>query len=363
MRAALSSAASTVARWVPRGREREAVLQAAKMTGAAVLAWVAARLVTSSPQSFVAPYAAVFLMTATVYRSLTNAVQQASALLVGLVVAYGVGVLVPQPVAALGIAVFVGMMLGQWHRFGANGIWVGVTALLSITYGTAGNVAYLVQWMGQMVFGCVIGVAVNMLIVPPVYLRRPRDAVSTLVGEVCDLLRTMAAELGEKWELDTAARWLRRARRLDSAVDRAYAAVAHGRESTRWNIRWLVHRRRGYRPPSEFEAPLRTLAEVSEQVKRIAEAMTTAAHDEKFDWRFAAYYAPLLDALAEAVSCLDSAEERFDDLPDRLATVAERHRRLTVRPGTSTPAVREAEDGTLLASARSLHVLRQVNTP
>ncbi|MBO0875537.1 MAG: FUSC family protein [Pseudonocardia sp.] len=73
------------------------MVQAAKTAAAAALAWLVARLFPS-PQSFMAPYAAVFLMSATVYRSMLEAARQTVALLLGLLVAYLAASTLPHPV-------------------------------------------------------------------------------------------------------------------------------------------------------------------------------------------------------------------------------------------------------------------------
>ncbi|MDQ0379448.1 FUSC family protein [Amycolatopsis thermophila] len=346
--------------WRFPGREREAVLQAAKMAIAAVLAWLVARVVIPSPQSFIAPYTAVFLMTETVYRSVTNAAQQAGAILLGLAIAYVAAHLIPSAVLALAVAVFVGVLLGQWHRFGTSGIWVGVSALLMISYGTAGNLVYLAERLGESLLGATIGVAVNTIVLPPVHLRHTRDAVAALAGEVRDLLNSMAADLRDAWDTDTAARWLRNARRLDEAVRRADDAVSWGRESVRFNIRWLLDRRRGRTAlPSAFESPLNILSDVSEQVKRIADALNTAAQQEESDREFTGEFARLMDELAAAVTCLDQSEGRLPELPGHLDEVAARHRDLTrwVHAEPVTTITRQAEDAALLAVARSMRAL------
>jgi uncharacterized membrane protein YccC len=281
----------------------------------------------------------------------------------GLAIAYAAAHLIPQPVLALAVAVFVGMLLGQWHHFGSSGIWVGVTALLMISYGTAGNLLYLAERMGESVLGAAIGVAVNTLILPPVHLQHTREAVTALAGEVRDLLHSVADDLRGDWDTDTASHWLRAARRLDSTVLRADDAVSWGRESVRFNIRWLVHRRRGRTPlPSSFESPLSVLKEVSEQVKRITEALVTAAHQDELDGEFAAGYALLLDELAGAVACLDQTDDRLTDLPGHLDEISARHRELAgwVPLDRVTTVARQAEDAALLAVARSMRVLDTV---
>jgi hypothetical protein len=131
-------------RWVGRairddGIEREALVRAAKTAGAVSLAWLVAGWVLRMPQSFAAPYAAVFVMRETVYRSVASAVQQFFGLLTGLLLAYLAISVVYEPVAALGVAVFVSVLVGRWRRWGANGEWVAITALVMLTYGIAGE--------------------------------------------------------------------------------------------------------------------------------------------------------------------------------------------------------------------------------
>jgi len=353
--------------WQFPGREREAILQAVKMAIAAVLAWLVARMLIPSPQSFIAPYTAVFMMSETVYRSVTTAAQQTGAILFGLVIAYTSAHLIPQDVIALAVAVLVGVLLGQWHRFGSSGIWVSVTALLMISYGTAGSLLYLVERMGESLLGAAIGVAINMIILPPVHLRHTRDRVSALAGEVRDMLRFVARDLREEWDSDTASHWLRHARRLDSTVRRADEAVGLGRESVWFNPRWLLDRRRGRAPrPSSFESPLHVLSDVSEQVKRIAEALVTASqHEAQVDPEFITGYANLLDELAEAVACLDQNDDRSHELPGHLDEVASHHQELAgwVRVDSERNVARQAEDAALLAVARSMRVLESAAAP
>ena len=59
------------------------VLQLVKTAAAAVLAWVLATQVLSLPQSFLAPWAALLVIHATVYRTLARGLQQAAAAIAG----------------------------------------------------------------------------------------------------------------------------------------------------------------------------------------------------------------------------------------------------------------------------------------
>lgn len=329
------------------------------MAIAACLAWLATRLVPST-QSFMAPYTAVFLMAETVYRSLTIAAQQTAALMVGMVLAYLGANLIPAPLAVLGVTVFVGMLLGQWHRFGANGVWVGVTALLLVTYGTAQSGHYLMQRLAETLIGAVVGVAVNTLVFPPVALRRTRAAGRALAGEIRELLTSMADELVDDWTVDSAKAWLRRARRLDETVRHAKETRSWGRESTRFNLRWRLFVR-APRKPTLLEASIGTLGEVTEQVQRITEALVT---DEPIDDEFAKRYAEILRTLADSVGCYeDSLDEEHEEtrvLADQLDEVREKQRELAdwVYDGRHlTVEARQTEDALLLSASHTVRVL------
>ncbi|WP_245782919.1 MULTISPECIES: FUSC family protein [Amycolatopsis] len=341
------------------GREREALVQAGKMALAAVVAWQLARVLLPSPQSFIAPYAAVFLMAETVYRSLTNAAQQLVTLMLGLVLAYAGANLLPQPLLAMGVTVFLGMLVGQWHRLGSSGVWVGVIALLMIAGGTADSGAYLLERLGETVLGAGVGVAVNMLILPPVHLRHTRRTGSLLAGEIRELLSSIADDLGGDWDLDTARSWLRRARTLDQTVRRAEEAVSWGRESTRFNLRWRFQARRNRSPvPSRIESSIGLLGEVSAQVQRIAEALVT---EEPLDSAFTQRFADLLHGLAQAIANYEeSLDQGAESLRERLDPVHEKQRDLVqwVYEGRTLSAeARQTEDALLLAVSRALRVL------
>jgi uncharacterized membrane protein YgaE (UPF0421/DUF939 family) len=339
------------------GREREALVQAGKMALAAVLAWLVSRLLPS-PQSFIAPYSAVFLMAETVYRSIRNAVQQTVTLMLGLVLAYVGANLIPVPLAALGVTVFVGMLLGRWQRLGSSGSWVGITALLMVTYGTADSEQYLLERLGESLLGAVVGVAVNVLILPPVHLRHTRQAGIALAGEVRELLCSIAGELVADWDIETAQSWLRRARTLDLTVRHARDALGRDRESARFNPRWRVLARRAGAAPAKIESSIDTLAEVSEQLQRIAEALVT---DEPMDPQFRNGFADVLETLAQAIACYEeSLEQRVESLPGRLDETHRKQRELAdwVYDGRApSTEARQTEDALLLSVSRALRVL------
>ncbi|MBB4904990.1 FUSC family protein [Actinophytocola algeriensis] len=287
-------------------RQREGFLQAGKAAVAAAIAYLVARQV-HAPQSFMAPYAAVFMMSETVYRSFAEAVRTVATLVLGVLLAFVTITVIPNVAIALPVAVFVGAAMGQWHRLGDSGIWIGVTALLMLAYGTAGNADYLQYRVIEGVLGAVIGLAVNMFVLPPLHLRAGRQAVEDVAAELEDLLHAVADGLRRDWDDGHARLWQRRARQLEDVVRGAEHARGRGRESTRYNPRWLL--RRG-RETDDGTQSLGSLYEVARQVQHITEALHAAAAGNApvaGEW-FTGSYAELLDALAAAVSTHHDAE-------------------------------------------------------
>ena len=146
--------------------ERHAVFQALKMALAAVIAWLITERV-HAPQSFIAPYTAVFVISATIYRSVIGLVQQMAAVLSGIGLAFVAVAVLPDPVSALFVSVLAGMLLGRWRRFGDSGVWVGALALIMIASGTADEPAYLLFRVVESGIGVVVGATVNVLVAPP----------------------------------------------------------------------------------------------------------------------------------------------------------------------------------------------------
>jgi uncharacterized membrane protein YccC len=314
-------------------RQREGLLQAAKAAVAAAVAWLVARQV-HAPQSFMAPYAAVFMMSETVYRSFADAARTVATLVLGVLLAFVTVTVIPNVAVALPVAVFVGTAVGRWHRLGDSGIWIGVTALLMLAYGTAGDADYLLYRALEGVLGAVIGLAVNMFVLPPLHLRAGRQAVEDVAAELEDLLRTVSDGLRDDWTDTDARTWQRRARELENVVRRAEDARGRGHESTRYNPRWLL--RRG-RDTGDGHQDLGRLYEVARQVQHITEALLAAATGSApvaGEW-FTGSYAELLDALATTVSTHETAA--VADARDRSRT---RRRELVERGEVAADGVR-----------------------
>ncbi|GAA4934038.1 aromatic acid exporter family member 1 [Actinomycetospora succinea] len=306
------------------GPEREAVIQAAKAAVAAGLAWLLARWVLQAPQPFLAPYAAVFLVVqVTVYRSVRDAGQQLAVVGAGVLLALGSSLLTGSVVVGLVLVVLVGLLVGRLRVFGEHGQWVALTALILVSQAgpAASSPVDAVVRLAEIGVGAVVGVVVNMLVLPPVYQRDATAALAGVTARLADLLRGMAASLREDQEArsDLAHDWHHRARGLDGEARRARDSVAWARESLRLNP---LRRRLRTPTPTVVLAPAAdAVVEVAGHVDDLCEAVVDAAEDADeadLDPLFVGSFADLLDHLAEAL------EEIRDD-PGALSPRADRH--------------------------------------
>jgi hypothetical protein len=282
------------------GEERGHLTQAAKAALAAVASWILATSVLHLPQPFLAPYAAIFLVESTVYRSVRGGIQQLAAVCGGVVLAASAAQLIPSVTAGLGVVVFVGLLIGAWRGFGESGHWVGITGMLLISYGSATQDSLLVDRLLETAIGAVIGIVVNAVLFPPLYGRSAGAATKRLADALADVLTKIAETICSDDLEDRLDECRTQAADTKSLVGTAEEAISWSREG-----RWLNLRRRH---PDWYESPLVTLTAVWTSVEQLVNAVGAATEtDGPFKYPDAdscAGLAVLVDHLADAVRAL-----------------------------------------------------------
>ena len=282
------------------GEERRSLIQTTKATAAAVIAWIVATSVLRLPQPFLAPYAAVFLVQATVYRSLRGWAQQVGAVSVGVLLAAGAGQVVPSVTVALGLVIFVGLLIGSWRGFGDSGVWVGITGMLLISYGNATEPVLLADRLLETALGAAIGAVLNAVILPPLHGERLRAATSRLAAAIADLLDE-TAEVVRGGEAADA---------LDDRLQDVRSLAAEAEEAIGWTREGRYLNLRGRR--EIHEEPLPNLISLWQPLAQLIDAVNEAARSEQ-PFRHPGEYArgvigDLLEALAEVVRSGDAGE-------------------------------------------------------
>ncbi len=275
-----SAAAETVRRaFAEPGRERDIAVQALKAALAACLAWAVTGWWLKAPMAFVAPWVAIVLVESTVYRSIAHGLQQLAAIAAGTVVATGGALMLDSPMAAMGLVLPAVVLLGSWRRLGSQGVYAATGALFVLTGGPV-TVPASAARIGEAVFGAAVGIAVNALVRPPVYLRSTRAALEDAAREAREILDAVADRLAaDEWDVHAAGALHERALRLCRLVDQARAAVGWCRESLRANPR---RRSRVVTPPGEdYDDAVTVLDYVAVHTTGVTRAVLEACDDDR----------------------------------------------------------------------------------
>ncbi|MGJ5749189.1 aromatic acid exporter family member 1 [Streptomyces puniciscabiei] len=366
LRREVTAAAYGAARaWAGPCRERDLAAQAVKAALAAWLAWAVAGWWLHAPVAFVAPWVAVVLVESTVYRSIAHGLQQLAAIAAGTVVATAVALPLRDTMAAMAVVLPLAMLLGQWRRLGSQGIYAATGALFVLTGGSV-TVGTSAARLAEALFGAVVGIAVNALVRPPLYLRDSRAVLKDATAEAHDILRTVAEGLAEgRWDAEEAGARHERALRLHRLVAQARSSVEWGRESLRGNLR---RRRTGPepRPGKGYDDAVLVLDYAAVHTTGVTRTVLEAATEGRAAPRphpeLARCYAEFLCRTAHALRLYSHSRfgDAYDECDDELRAAVARLRetldglRRELVRATSDDPDEVATYGALLAQAHRL---------
>lgn len=283
------------------------IVAATKSTLAAMVAWWLADRVVGSPQSFLAPYTALFMIGVTVRASGTAALRQVGVVSVGVTIAAAATLVLPA-VPAIAATVALGTVVGRAKVFAPDGIWIAITALLVLLYGTATDESMVLYRIVDVALGALVGIVVNAVVVPPEFLSEARDLMVERARGQSNLLRNLCTVVTEgdsvEWEL-RADLW------AQFKATGATAALDRGKDSLRGNIRRPGWSKLGgdriYRPAAAaLDRTLISLAAVIVGVEGLSRRSDESDDGSRAD------IAELLEKIADALDDLgmDAAHHR-----------------------------------------------------
>lgn len=358
-------------------RGRTPGVRTAKTTLAAVLAFEIADLLHTSAQPILAPLTALLVVQATLYSTLTSGLDRIASVVSGVLVAVGVARLTGLTWWSLGLVVAISLVVGRLLRLGANLLEVAISAMLvlaaagtsiGVTPGSPGLESTATGRVVETLIGAGVGLLVNVLIAPPLYVQPAGDAVAELVGKLSDYARKLATAVRGDWDRAQAHRYLQAARELGNEVSRADLHLSRTEESALLNPR--------AKAAKEAQPRLRTaltgLEHCYVSLRNLARAILDRTYFVPEDDLDGAYppaareaLAEVLEAFADAMDTVDPIATNGGDLPSSRALVekqlAELHARrdrlaelLLVDPAVD-PAAWE-QHGALLAAVDRLRV-------
>jgi uncharacterized membrane protein YccC len=213
-------------------------LQLVKTVVAAVASWVLADQVFDLPQAFLAPWSALLVVHATVYRTFSRGLRQVSGAVLGVLLAWAVGNYVGLSAFSVSLLLAMGLVVGTARWFRDEPTAVAATGLLVLTTGFSTHDQLLLDRLFDTVIGIVVGLVVNMMVWPPLRDIAAARAIDAIDDEVGELLRDMADTLRHRTcgEDDVTA-WVDRTRHLDRDLGDAWALLRQAKESGRLNPR------------------------------------------------------------------------------------------------------------------------------
>ncbi len=303
-------------RWWPDPVKTVDVLQAAKTALAGVLAWVIATDVLGLEQAFLAPWAAVLVVHATVYRTVSRGGQQIAATFLGVLLAWASGQLFGMGALGMGVMLAAAYLVGQHRWLRDESTTIATTGIVVLATYAIDQENLLLGRLLDTTVGIVVGLAVNLLVWPPLRDRAVWASLDRLPLDLAAVLAEMASGLGPDLESSDVEGWVGRCRQIDEGIDEAWALLGQAKESGRFNPR----RSR----PLGLDDQVRTLHLLEQAV---ADTMSTArtvatSADSSTVWEddFRTRWTQVLAATATAVEAHD--EKRLRELRDDLSELA-----------------------------------------
>jgi cell shape-determining protein MreD len=294
------------------------IIQLVKTVVAAVVAWVIAAEVFGLPQPFLAPWGALLVVHATVYRSFWTGAKQITATVIGVLLAWVTGNILGLDPTALAIMLLAALLIGQVRWLRDEATTAAATALIVLTTGFSDEDHILIGRLFDTAIGVGVGVFVNALVWPPLQDLTAARAIQGVGKRVGELLAMIAEECGDECTEEHVEAWVDRTQELDEQVDEAWALVRQARESGRLNPR---RDSAVVRKPGAFGDILRRTEQALAEVRSIARTIGHSITDTKeWDSEFRTRWTDLIGQVAWAIQHPDA--DRLGEIRVRLGQLA-----------------------------------------
>jgi uncharacterized membrane protein YgaE (UPF0421/DUF939 family) len=293
------------------------VLLIVKSALAATLSWFVAHDLMHAQSPAFAPFSAVLVMQATVYRSLVQSLRYVGAVVAGVAVQAVLGLAAGPDLATFALVALITLAVGRWAVLGSQGTQVSTAAFFAFsTYVSAHSNGTRLEQLEQIVLlvlvGCAIGTAVHITVVPPMRYRNAEYGIRSLAHTLRDLLGDMAPVLREGApDEDSTAGWRRRADRTDALVSGARSSLRTAEESIHFNPRRYLPGHRAHNSFQGYEIVLEALVRTLYQMASLTRSLDRW-HGEESGYEYHPFlrsYADFLDALGSCAGVLSELDE------------------------------------------------------
>lgn len=220
---------------IARSRREPVVVQAVRSTAAAVVSYVIALRLSSEPSPLTAPLTALLVVQVTLYSTLTTSVRRVNSVVVGVLIAIGFSVLVGLTWWSLGLLILASLVVGHLVRVDEFVPEVAISAMLVLGVTQVTDTAW--DRVLETVIGAVVGLLVNLLLAPPLWVGPAGVAITDLALRMGRLLDHLGEQPTGPAKVEQAAARLHEARRLDNDITQVDAALRQAEDSLRLNPR------------------------------------------------------------------------------------------------------------------------------
>lgn len=306
------------------------LLQIFKTVIAGTAAWWFAVTVLESPLPFLAPWTALLTVHATVHRSFSHGVQTTVASAIGVAVSFVIGNYLGVSVWTFAFALFLGVAAARIRWIKDEGIAIATTAIFVLGSGFAEQEPFLDERLLEVGVGVATGIAVNLLIAPPLRDRQAARHVDRVNQRMGELLSEMADEFSTSWDTDHAESWFQETESISAELGSAWTVVRFARESRRQNPRGFLPvlgrarrraRRRGHTEQTSYEEILGRTDESISHLRLLARTLREASYAEgPWDERFREQWVSIVRDAGQAIADPDAPVEPLNDRLLQLAS-------------------------------------------
>lgn len=332
---------------------------AAKAALAAGLAFLVAPWMPGSAADY--PYYAPLGALVAMYENVAGSMRQGTQTLVGLGLGIGLAFMLvslggPSPLT-VALVMGLGILLAGLPRLGAGRDWIPTAALLVLLVGGHNPDDFSFGYLLQMGTGVAIGIAVNLLVFPPLHFNAVAVSLADFRKALARQISDMGEAVEEKWPPEHED-WSRRSDELAQSARSLRAAVEKADASRQANPRRKLH-------PRDVDLDYRNLHDLERitfHVQDMTEVLADVIWDK--DNLFVIplpYSEPLSSALSAVAALLLAVEEGDADRLEELRHTADAAVRFLAQRLASEetdPDAPSAAESVLLSLHRILRVLK-----
>ena len=351
----------SVAEYLRRPEFATDLLQIAKGVIAATGAWWFSDAVLESQMPFLAPWTALLTVHATVYRSFSRGVQTTIASTIGVGVSFLIGNYLGVGIWTFALAMFVGLAGARLSWIRDEGVAIATTAIFILGSGFDSQQPLLVDRLLELALGVAFGLAVNLLMIPPLRDRQAARYIDSVNRQMGEVLTDMSKQFSHTWDSDSAQEWFERTEAMSRELESAWQTVRFARESRRINPRTAMRIGSSHGRPAApesaphdeeegYESILLRVDEGISHLRNLARTLREASSSEtEWNTQFREEWASIVADAGRAIADPDSEVEPVFDRLEQLSADISQDQTL---PKTTWPIY-----GSLITSLRHIVVI------